>query len=374
MDASAFLDGLIERKVSFFAGVPDSYLHGFCSELGRRGEILNVVAANEGNAVAVAAGHHLSMGSVPLVYMQNSGLGNAVNPLASLACKPMLGIPMVLLIGWRGDPWHPDHVQHELQGEATPKMLDDLGIPYRVLGEEGLAAGEASGWAVSEARAIDAPVALLAPKGVLSGTKRQAADSSYPLSREEAISAILDAVPSDAMFCATTGRASRELFHLRESREETHSLDYLNVGSMGHASSVALGLALGKPGRRIVCLDGDAATIMHMGALAVIPSLGVPNLLHIVLNNGAHESVGGQPSVGWEIDLTSVAEACGYETMGRPVSDAEEIASAVSELFGRGKTAFLDVRIHSGMRPGIPGLEVDPAAMRNGIMEELGAK
>lgn len=374
MDTSKFLDDLVGRKVLFFTGVPDSYLHGFCSELGRRGDASNVVAANEGNAVAVAVGHYLSTGSVPLVYMQNSGLGNAVNPLASLACKPMLGIPMVLLIGWRGDPWHPDHVQHELQGEATSKILDDLGIPYRILGEEGLDASEASAWALSEARAIGAPVALLAPKGVLSGQKRQVIDRSYPLSREEAISMILDAAPSDALFCATTGRASRELFHLRDSRGEAHSFDYLNVGSMGHVSSVALGLALGKPEKRIVCLDGDAAAVMHMGALAVIPSLDVPNLLHIVLNNGAHESVGGQPSVGWEVDLTSVAEACGYETVGRPVSDAEEIASAVSELCTRGKTAFLDVRIHSGIRSDIPGLEINPVAMRDGIMEELGEK
>lgn len=374
MDASAFLDCLIDQKVSFFTGVPDSYLHGFCSDLTMRDDSSNVVAANEGNAIAVAVGHYLSTGSIPLVYMQNSGLGNAVNPLASLACKPMLGVPMILLVGWRGDPWHPDHVQHELQGKATPKILEDLDIPFKILGEEGFSADEASEWAVSEARAIGAPVALLAPKGVLSGSKNPVDDASYPLSREEAISVILGAVPSDAVFCATTGRTSRELFHLRESRGEAHSLDYLNVGSMGHASSVALGLALGKPGRRIVCLDGDAAALMHMGALAVIPSLDVPNLLHIVLNNGAHESVGGQPSVGWEVDFTSMAEACGYETVGRPVSDVEGIVSAISELSECGKAAFLDVRIHSGMRLDIPGLEIDPAAMRDGIMEELGSK
>lgn len=374
MDAASFVDELARNGVSFFSGVPDSYLHGFCSELSGRDGTANVIAANEGNAVAVAAGHYLSTGSIPLVYMQNSGLGNAVNPLASLACRPMLGIPMILLIGWRGDPWHPDHVQHELQGAATSKILEDLGIPHRVLGGEGFAEGEAAAWAASAARAGEGPVALLSPKGVLSGSKKQVVDGSYPLSREDAISAVLDAAPPDAVLCATTGRASRELFHLREARGEGHSLDYLNVGSMGHASSVALGLALGEPGRRVVCLDGDAAAIMHMGALAVIPSLGASNLLHVVLNNGAHESVGGQPSVGWEVDLTSVAEACGYGTVGRPVSTAEEIAAAIRELSSRDGAGFLDVRIHSGMRPGIPGLEVDPAAMRDGLMRELGAK
>lgn len=374
MNESLFVDALRSSGVSFFTGVPDSFLHGFCSELGKRDGNSNIITANEGNAVAVAVGHYLSTGEIPLVYMQNSGLGNALNPLASLACRPMLGVPMVLLIGWRGDPWHPDHVQHELQGKITPTTLGNLGISHRVLGKEISAEGDAAAWAVSAARKTGAPVALLAPKGVLSGSKKSSVDGSYPLSREEAISAILDAAPSETAFCATTGRASRELFHLRESRGEGHSLDYLNVGSMGHASSVALGLAIGKPDRRVICLDGDAAVIMHMGALAVIPSIGVSNLLHIVLNNGAHESVGGQPSVGWKVDFTSIASACGYATVGHPVSTAEEIALAVSELLSSGKTAFLDVRIHLGMRPDIPGLEVDPEAMRDCIMKELDAR
>lgn len=374
MDAAAFVDALSAEGVSFFAGVPDSFLHGFCTELGSRcGASSHVIAANEGNAAAIAVGRYLATGEVPLVYMQNSGLGNAVNPLASLACRPMLGIPMVLLIGWRGDPWHPDHVQHELQGGATPAILADLGIPYAVLPDDATGAAAIASWAVDAARSLPGPVALLSPKGVLSGKKPSSAGVRHPLSRKEAIACILDACPGDPVFCATTGRAARELSNLRDERGESHSRDYLNVGSMGHSSSVALGVALARPDRLVVCLDGDAAAIMHMGAMAVVPQAGAPNLLHVVLNNGEHESVGGQPSAGWRIDLTGVAAACGYETVGGPVSGASEVAVAVRELCSRAAAAFLDVRISPGIAPDEPSLEVDPAAMRDGLMRELGA-
>lgn len=373
MDPKAFVDGLREAGVSFFAGVPDSYLHGFCSELQAScAPGMNLIAANEGNAVAIAAGRYLATGSVPLIYLQNSGLGNAVNPLASLACEGMLGIPMILLIGWRGDPWHADHVQHRLQGRITPSMLGELGIPYSILGE-GDPAGYAA-WAAREAARRSAPVALLSPKGVLNGTKKPSADAGYPLSREEAIAAVLDAAPREAVFSATTGRASRELYHLREARGESHGRDYLNVGSMGHASSVALGIAISAPGRPVVCLDGDAAAIMHLGALTMASKVDVPNLLHIVLNNGEHESVGGQPSAGQRVDLTGVAAACGYETVGGPVSEASEIASSVRDLLSRPGAGFLDVRVHPGIRADLPPLEIDPEGMRDSLRATLGGR
>lgn len=370
MESKAFLDALHDAGVKFFTGVPDSYLHGFCSELAQKCEANNnVIAANEGNAVAIAAGHYLATGQTSLVYLQNSGLGNAVNPLASLACEGMLGIPMILLVGWRGDPWHIDHVQHALQGRITPSMLGELGIPYQVLGD-----GDPIGyvnWAVGEAVRRSAPVALLSPKGVLSGVKTPSVDNRYPLSREEAIEAVLDAAPPKAIFSATTGRASRELFHLRDARGEGHDCDYLNVGSMGHASSVALGMALAEPERTFVCLDGDSAAIMHLGALTMASKLEVPNFLHIVLNNGSHESVGGQPSAGWRTDLTGVAASCGYETVGRSVSDIDGIASSVRSLLAAPRAGFLDVRIHSGIRPDLPPLEVEPKRMRDALRSEL---
>ena len=371
MDAGGFVDTLSRAGIKFFTGVPDSYLHGFCSELKERFDSnSNVIAANEGNAIGIAVGHYLSTGEVPLVYMQNSGLGNAVNPLASLACREMLGVPIVLLVGWRGDPMHRDHVQHHLQGKITPTQLELLEIPYIVLGDE----YESSlTELIEKARRESTPVGVIVPKGVLNGKKQPLTDTSYPLSREEAICAILDAAPSDAIYSATTGRASRELYHVRESRNEGHECDYLNVGSMGHASSVALGLALGSPRRRVICLDGDAAVIMHMGALTMPSNHPAPNLLHIVLNNGMHESVGGQPSAGQEINLTAIAAACGYSVLDGPVSTREEIAAAIKELCGRGEAAFLDVRIRAGIRPDMPGLEIDPKRMRDDLMRELEA-
>lgn len=369
MDAGSFIDALARNDIGFFTGVPDSYLHGFCAELERRCDSkANVVAANEGNAIGIAAGHYLSTGKVPLVYMQNSGLGNAANPLASLACSGMLGIPMILLIGWRGDPMHQDHIQHELQGKITPDILEMLGIPHMTLGagfENELVS------LVSRARTSETPVAVMVPKGVLSGKKKPIQDDNYPLSREEAIKAVLNAAPADAIYSATTGRASRELYHVRESCGEGHSLDFLNVGSMGHASSVALGLALGSPDRRVICLDGDAAAIMHMGALTMPSNHEVPNFLHVVLNNGMHESVGGQPSAGRDVDFTAIAAACGYSVLAGPVSTRGEIAEAVVKLCQENSASFLDVRIRSGIRSDMPGLEIDPKGMRDGIMREL---
>lgn len=367
---SIFLSSLKEQGVSFFTGVPDSYLHGFCSLLlVQADEKSNVITANEGNAIGVAAGYFLSTGRVPLVYMQNSGLGNAINPLVSLACKDMLSVPMILLIGWRGDPLHDDHVQHRLQGQITPSLLTEMGIPYRAIVEGREAA--CTRWAVEAALDGQAPVALLSPKGVLSGKKIPSKDVTYPLSREHAIKIVVESLPKDTIFSATTGRASRELFNFREERGEGHGNDYLNVGSMGHASSVALGMALGCPSRRVVCLDGDAAAIMHMGSLTMPSKMSVPNLLHIVLNNGAHESVGGQPSAGWKADLTAIAAASGYETIGRYVSEANEIEPAIKALSECGAAAFLEIRIHSGIRSDMPGLEVDPSEMKRELLETM---
>lgn len=371
MDAAFFVSLLKQHGVTFFTGVPDSYLHGFCSELKKTvSRSNNIIAANEGNAVAIAVGHYLATQSTPLVYMQNSGLGNAINPLVSLACKPMLGIPMVLLIGWRGDPWNTDHVQHKLQGEITPKLLDDAGIAYKVLSDDKDLTRIVS-WATDQAHSASNPVALLVPKGILNGIKVPMRDTVYPLSREEAIKAVLNAVPINSIICATTGRASRELYNLREMRGESHKNDYLNVGSMGHASSVALGIASGNSKRRVICLDGDAAAVMHMGAMAINPTVGVRNLSHVVLNNGVHESVGGQPSVGWTVNLTAIAKACGYATIEGPVSTEDDITHAFRMLMRIDAPTFLDIRIHSGIRPEMPGLEVDPLSMRNELIGEL---
>ena len=373
LDQKRVLAELEKNGVTFFTGVPDSHLNGFCNYLLQHLPERNVIAANEGNAVGIAAGHYFATGEVPLVYMQNSGMGNTVNPLASLADVNVYAVPMLLLIGWRGQGnSEPNHPQHRLQGEITPLLLDLLHIPYTVLEDDDEAFAETVRRAVAHCKETRVPYGLIAPKGVMAGEKENNRDAVYPMSREEAIRTILETMPPETVYSATTGRATRELFFLREGRGEDLSHDYLNVGSMGHASSVALGIALEKKDRPVVCLDGDAAAIMHLGAFAMASTVSAPNFLHVVLNNGAHESVGGQPSVGHKIDFTKIAEACGYRTVGKPVETEEELVQAVRALQVPGdRAAFLDVRIHKGLASVLPPIRFSHRDAIDSLIKEL---
>ena len=361
LDQAKVFETLMQNGVSFFTGVPDSYLNGLCNyalmHCGKR----NNIAANEGNAIAIASGHFFATKEIPLVYMQNSGEGNAVNPLASLVDKDVYAVPMLLLIGWRGQGnTEPNHPQHKLQGEITTGLMDLLHIPYTVLSDSDEDFAETIHSAVKYCRQNRVPYALIAPKGVMADLdKPNNVDESYPMSREEAIEVILDHMPEDTVYSATTGRATRELFFLREKRNESKEYDFLNVGSMGHASSVALGIAMAKPDRHVVALDGDSAAIMHMGAMTMVSKVDAPNFLHVILNNGAHESVGGQPSAGHLLDWTRIAEACGYMTAGRHVETKEELIAAIEKLRDCGRAAFIDCRIHKGLNRKLPPIVFD---------------
>lgn len=361
LDQKIVFETLARNGVTFFAGVPDSYLNGFCNYALANFPERNIIAANEGNAVGIAAGHYFATKEIPLVYMQNSGMGNTVNPLASLVDKDVYAVPMLLLIGWRGQGnTEPNHPQHKLQGEITPKLLDVMHIPYSILTDDNddfKAVIEKAVLYCSETRQ---PYGLIAPKGVMAASeKANNVDDVYPMSREEAIEVVLDNMPSDTIYSATTGRATRELFFLRERRNESKSCDFLNVGSMGHASSVALGAALARPERKVVCLDGDSACIMHMGAMTMVSKLNAPNFMHIVLNNGAHESVGGQPSAGHKLDFTKIAESCGYATVGKAVESKMEFIEAINKLSDCGKASFIDCRIHKGLNSKLPPIVFD---------------
>lgn len=365
---------ILERHgVSFFTGVPDSYLNGFCNHAlaycGQR----NIIAANEGNAVGIAAGHYFASREIPLVYMQNSGMGNALNPLASLVDKHVYAVPMLLLIGWRGQgDSEPNHPQHKLQGEITPGLLDVMHIPFAVLTDDEKDFEHVIEAAVAYSADKRAPYGLIAPKGVMADPdKPNNVDASYPMSREEAIEVILDHMPANTIYSATTGRATRELFFLREKRNESMAYDFLNVGSMGHASSVALGIALEKPDRHVVALDGDAAAIMHLGAMTMVSKLCVPNFMHVVLNNGAHESVGGQPSAGHRVDFTKIAEACGYATVHHAVTTKGELIEAVKELRDCNRASFLDCRIHRGLSRKLPPIVFDHGKAIDALINEL---
>ncbi len=372
MDQTFFVETLEEAQIDFFTGVPDSYLNGFNNYLKYNiPPERNVITANEGNAIALAAGHYFATGRTALVYMQNSGLGNCVNPLLSLADKAVFSVPMVLLIGWRGEPGTRDATreQHTMQGKLTMPMLNAMEIPYRILSEESACSDAA--WAAMEARRISGPVALIAPNGVMTEKKKNQSDDCYPMSREQAIAVLLEEMPEDTIFVATTGRATRELYCQRKLRGEGHGKDFLNIGSMGHASSVAMGLALAKPDRKVVCLDGDAAAMMHMGAMTMVSKLPLKNYIHVVLNNGAHESVGGQPSSGHKIRFTTIARGCGYDTPDGPVINDMELRKEIARCLKSDKASFLDVRIHSGIRSDLGSIDMTSHEMISELMEEL---
>lgn len=373
LDQAKVFEALANNGVSYFTGVPDSYLNGFCNyALAHCGD-RNVIAANEGNAVGIAAGHYFASREIPLVYMQNSGMGNTINPLASLVDRDVYAVPMLLLIGWRGQGnTEPNHPQHKLQGEITPGLLDVMHIPYSVLTDDDAEFEQVVEQAVSYCRKTRGVYAFIAPKGIMADPdKPNNMDATYPMSREEAIEVILDHMPEDTIYSATTGRATRELFFLREKRNETKAHDFLNVGSMGHASSVALGIALEKPDRHVVVLDGDSAAMMHMGAMTMVSKVKAPNFLHVVLNNGAHESVGGQPSAGHLVGFTKVAEACGYATVGKAVETEEELIAAIEKLKDCGKASFIDCRIHKGLSRKLPPIIFDHREAIDGLMEDL---
>lgn len=308
-----FVNSLCSCGVDFFTGVPDSLLKNFCAYVTDHCGANHVIAANEGGAVGLASGHYLATGKMACVYMQNSGQGNAVNPLASLADPDVYSIPMLLLVGWRGMPGVHDEPQHVKQGKITLSLFETLGIPASVLPEDEAAALEMTAQAIAQAKRESRPVALVVKKGLFADYKLQNKQPNLSdTPREEVIEQIVKEYGTEAVFVSTTGMISRELYETRLRLGQDHSCDFLTVGSMGHASMIALGIAKAKPNQLVICLDGDGASILQMGNMAIVGQSGCENLLHIVLNNAAHDSVGGQPTVGGAIKLEEIAQACGY--------------------------------------------------------------
>lgn len=354
-----------ELGISCFVGVPDSCLAPFCAEVANDVDprVCHAITANEGGAVMMAVGHHLATGEVPLVYMQNSGLGNAINPLMSAAHPEVYAVPMVLLVGWRGAPGTKDEPQHVVQGRQTQAMLEAMGVPCLVLPTDDASAAATMERAVSLAKERLQPVAVLVPPKTFAGAKHVApmpnADEMRP-TREQALSAIVEAVGANDVVVSTTGYTSRELFELRKIRGQPHHTDFLTVGSMGHSIAIAQGIARAQPQRTVWCLDGDGAALMHLGSLA--SSQGLPNLRHVVLNNRVHDSVGGQPTAASQqgsdgsgagataFDYTAIAAAAGYETYGA-VATAEGLAAALTRMGSSDYTAaFLEVQLALGTR------------------------
>ncbi len=339
------------NRFEFFTGVPDSQLKPLCNYLMARYGISknHVIAANEGNAVALAAGYHLATGKVPVVYMQNSGLGNIINPVASLMNDKVYGIPCIFFVGWRGEPGIHDEPQHIYQGEVTLKLLEDMDIATFIIGKE--TAEEELEAKMAEFEALLAKgkqVAFVVRKGALEFDGKVKYQNDNKMLREEIIEHITAQSGGDIVV-STTGKASRELFEIRERAGQTHGSDFLTVGSMGHSSSIAMGVANEKPDRKIWVIDGDGAVLMHMGSMALLGANAPKNMVHIVINNGAHETVGGMPTVAEKIDLCKIAEGCGYPSFVS-VADFEALDKALAEAKAADHLSFIEVKCAIGAR------------------------
>ncbi len=336
----------------FYTGVPDSQLKALCNYLMATYGIdphHHVIAANEGNCTALAAGYHLATGKIPVVYMQNSGEGNIINPVASLLNDKVYAIPAVFVVGWRGEPGIHDEPQHIYQGEVTVKLLEDMDIATFIIGKETTDEEVAKAMeGFKEILATGKDVAFVIRKGALTDVPRVEYKNDNHMIREEIIQHIVKASGEDPIV-STTGKASRELFETRVANGQSHKYDFLTVGSMGHSSSIALGVAINKPEQRIWCIDGDGAVLMHMGSMAVIGANKPKNLIHVVINNGAHETVGGMPTVAGNIDIVAVAKACGYPNTVC-VDNFYELDNELEAAKGRKELSLIEVKCSIGAR------------------------
>lgn len=370
MQARQFIDIL---DADFYTGVPDSQLKALCSCLLRRYGVdpkHHVIAANEGNCAALAAGYHLATGKVPVVYMQNSGEGNIVNPVASLLHDDVYGIPMIFVIGWRGEPGVKDEPQHVYQGRITCQLLKDLGIDYTIVSPETTveeAEQAMEGFRVQLAQGRD--VAFVIRKEALTDSGKVENRNRRTLIREDVIRTIAACSEGDPIV-STTGKASRELFEIREQRGEGHENDFLTVGSMGHASSIALGIASQKEQTTVWCIDGDGAALMHMGALAVIGACRPDNLVHIVIDNEAHETVGGMPTVSPAIQLAGIARDCGYAYTAE-IDTMEALVSELKAARDRKQLTFLQVHCALGSRKDLGRPTTTPKQNKAAFMKRL---
>lgn len=361
-----FIEKLRENGIDCFAGVPDSLLKNICAYITDHVDSHhNIIAANEGGAIGIAAGHFLATGHPACVYLQNSGEGNIINPLASLTDPEVYNIPVLLLIGWRGRPGEHDEPQHVKQGKVTTSLLDTMGIRFDVLSKEEDIAEKQIVKAIAALQRKEV-YALVIEKGTFEDYKLQnIEENDLTLSREDAIKAVASSIGEKDCIVSTTGMISRELFEYRAAMNQGHERDFLTVGSMGHACQIALGIALAKTDRRVWCFDGDGAVIMHMGSMAIVANKAPKNYVHVVFNNGAHDSVGGQPTVGMKINLPAVAKAVGYKDAFSVdnLNDLEHTLNAISE-----GPVFLEIKVKKGNRKNLGRPTTSPAQNKEALM------
>ena len=337
IDTKKFYNTLIKNSFDYFVGVPDSLLKEFCLCINDLSKNNHIITANEGNAVAIASGYNIATSKYGVVYMQNSGLGNIVNPLLSLADEKVYKIPMLFIIGYRGEPNVKDEPQHIKQGELTLPLLDTLGIKYFILNED---YEEQIKQCYDYIKQTEKPIALVVKKDTFSKYEKDfVSNNNNSLSREEALEIIINNLDNNDFIVSTTGKTSREIFEIREKNKTDHSKDFLTVGSMGHTSSLALGISLNTD-KNIYCIDGDGAFIMHMGGLAIAIQNAKDNFKYILINNGCHESVGGQPTIAYNIDIEKILLGFGFKKVFI-VDNKEDIVLALKEQKENNKIAII---------------------------------
>lgn len=369
---SYFYDLLIKNGTDFFAGVPDSLLKNFCAYVTDNAPSeKHIISANEGSATALACGYHMATGKIPMIYMQNSGEGNMVNPMLSLADRDVYSIPMLIVIGWRGEPGVHDEPQHVKQGKVTCDLLDAMKIPYEVLSENEAELPGQFEKAYKYIKENNAQYAFVIRKNTFDEYKLV---NNIPvegkMSREEAIEKIMLSADDKTAFVSTTGMASRELYELRDKHNQAHDRDFLTVGGMGHCSQIALAIAMNKADRQVYCIDGDGASIMQMGGMATIGTRNPSNMVHFVMNNGAHDSVGGQPTVGRQIDLCAIAAGCGYENVVK-VETPEELDAVLHDDETKSKLTFVEVFVTKGARKDLGRPRSTPVQNKEALMDFL---
>jgi phosphonopyruvate decarboxylase len=364
-----FFKQLQKYGIDFFTGIPDSLLKSFCGYVTDHVRPRNhIIAANEGAAVGLSVGYHLATGKIPLVYMQNSGLGNSINPLMSIADQEVFSIPLMLIIGWRGEPGHKDEPQHVKQGRVMLSKLAAMEIPYEILGDSSQKSVQNIERAVKCLHKNSAPFALIVRKGVFSPYQpKHPKHLKFQLKREDAIKLVIDSLDKADVVVSTTGMASREVFEYREAKGDGHMRDFLTVGGMGHASQIALGISLQQPDRNIYCIDGDGAALMHLGSMAVNGQQKCKNFKHVLINNGAHDSVGGQPTICFDIDFTKIARAVGYKTV-MSANTNKNVCQSLGELKNTQGPAFLEIQVMKGNRKDLGRPTICPRENKENFM------
>lgn len=368
-----FIDKLEENNINFFTGVPDSLLKNICAYIeDNKDENHNIIAANEGAAMGLATGHYLATGEIPVVYMQNSGEGNIINPLASLTDKEVYNIPILLIIGWRGRPGVHDEPQHIKQGKVTLPLLETMEIKYTILSKDENEFTNQLNDVIEYMAKTKESFAFVVEKDTFEDYKLQNNQQyeNLEMSREEAIQIVADSLDENAVIVSTTGMISRELFEYRANSNQTHEKDFLTVGSMGHASQIALGIALEKSNHKIYCFDGDGAAIMHMGSMAIIGSKHPENYIHIIFNNGAHDSVGGQPTVGLQINIPEIAKALNYKKVFS-IKDRMSLKEVLNKINGEKGPIMLEIQVKKGNRKDLGRPTTTPIQNKEALMKFL---